>query len=70
MRKTNAILMLFALSLSACATKEIPVGAGFPTDRPAPSALTDKPVSTGPSLSARFEIIDQQFDDSLTKAAR
>lgn len=41
----------------------------FPPPPPAPDVLTS-PVSTGPSLSERYETLIHQFKDSLTKAAR
>lgn len=67
------LLLIGALSLiSGCASmpREVPVAVSCPPPPPAPSVLMDKPASTGPSLSERFEIIEQQFEDSLTKAQR
>lgn len=62
------LLPAFALMLSACATP-VPVAVSCPPPPPVPDVLT-LPASTGPSLSERYEILIQQFKDSLTKAAR
>ncbi len=63
--------LLFILTLYGCAANEtVPVAISCPPPPPVPSVLLNKPVSTNPALSLRFENLLQGFEDSLTKARR
>lgn len=70
MNRIAVLPLVFALTLSACATIErVPVAVSCPPPPPVPSVLTS-PASAGPSLSERMENSLQKFEDSLTKAQR
>ena len=68
MRKMQGLVLLLPQLLMACATA-IPVASQCPQPPPVPSVLTS-PVTQGPSLSERLEVLLKQFEDSLTRAAR
>lgn len=62
------LLPAFALTLSACATT-VPVPVSCPPPPPVPEVLAS-PVSTGPTLSKRYDDLMLEFRDSLKKATR
>ena len=73
MRKMLVLALLISALLPGCGLmqpREIPVAGACPKPPQAPSVLTDKPVSTGPSISERLETLILERDDSLTKARR
>lgn len=62
------LLALFVLTLSACATT-VPVPITCPPPPPVPEVLA-LPVSTGPTLTERYDALMREFLDSLKRATR
>jgi hypothetical protein len=68
MRKINALLTLSITSLCGCA-QTTPLAVSCPPPPPPPAVLTS-PVSTGPSLTERYERLLEELSRSLENAQR
>jgi hypothetical protein len=66
--KTIYLLLLCALTMSACATP-VPVAVTCPPPPPVPAVLTESP-STGPSLMQQYDLSIKRFRELLNKATR